>query len=173
MTTRHQSPLLVACCRSARPASQPRQSDIVSLLVTRHASRVTHTAFSLIEILVTVTLLSVIVLGLMVMFNQTQLAFRSSMTQTDVLESGRAVMDLLARELEQLVPANLDHATNFYARYIPPPAGPANPLIQELPGYSEMIPPGSGGRMCWRNFSSSRDPISFGPASAIGSARWI
>jgi hypothetical protein len=43
--------------------------------------------FSLIEIMVTVGLLTFIILGLLLMFNQTQRAFRTGMTQTDVLGS--------------------------------------------------------------------------------------
>ena len=40
--------------------------------------------------LVTLALLSLIVLALMTVFNSTQTAFRASLTQTDILESGRA-----------------------------------------------------------------------------------
>jgi type II secretory pathway pseudopilin PulG len=69
-------------------------------------------AFSLIEIMVVVALLSVIVLGLMAMFTQTQKAFRTGMAQTDVLESGRMAADLLTRELEQITPCYL-YRTNF------------------------------------------------------------
>jgi len=88
-------------------------------------------AFSLIEIMVVVSLMTVIVLGLMAMFGQTQRAFRSSMTQVDVLATGRATMDLLARELEQITPSYGAHTTNFYvtrANFTPPA------LIQPLPG---------------------------------------
>ena len=62
-------------------------------------------AFSLIEMMVVVALLSVIVLGLMAMFNQTQRAFRLGMSQTDVLESGRMATELIARVLEQMTPS--------------------------------------------------------------------
>ena len=89
-------------------------------------------AFSLIEILVTVALLSFIVLGLFAMFDQTKRAFTTSMTQTDVLEAGRVVTDMLARELEQLVPSDRN-AINFYAR-IPNPT----PLTQNLPGGNSL-----------------------------------
>jgi len=85
-------------------------------------------AFSLIEILVTVALLAFIVLGLFAMFNQTQRAFTSSMTQSDVLEAGRAVSDMFTRELEQIIPAD-SSAVNFYAQM---PA--LAPLTQSLPG---------------------------------------
>ena len=108
--------------------------------------------FSLIEIMVTIGLLSFIVLGLLLMFNQTQRAFRSGMTQTDVLEAGRATMDIVARELEQMSPSEapdyIDNlgiprrATNFfvepsttYFKYNS--LGPfswVNPLVQDLPG---------------------------------------
>lgn len=86
-------------------------------------------AFSLVEILIVVALLSVIVLGLMAMFGQTQRAFRAGMAQIDVLESGRATADLLARELGQTRPSGLSNTVNFYA-WLPL----ITPLYQELPG---------------------------------------
>jgi hypothetical protein len=86
-------------------------------------------AFSLIEIMVTIALLSFIVLGLLAMFNQTQRAFRSSMTQVDVLEAGRAVTDIIARDMEQMVAGHLAYmknsdgsfhiSTNFFAEMTP------------------------------------------------------
>jgi hypothetical protein len=91
-----------------------------------------------VEILVTMSLLSLIVLGLMIMFNQTQRAFRSTMTQSDVLESARATMDILARDLEQMAPSqNPDllingvkyRGTNFLAE-----TPNLNFMLQELPG---------------------------------------
>ena len=62
-------------------------------------------AFSLIEILVAITLLSLIVLALMAVFNSTQTAFRASVTQTDVLEGGRAAMDMMTSDLRQMAPS--------------------------------------------------------------------
>jgi hypothetical protein len=62
----------------------------------------------MIEILVVVALLSVIVLGLMAMFNQTQRAFRLGMSQTDVLQSGRMATELITREIGQTTPSYLD-----------------------------------------------------------------
>src|SRR2546427_12839187 len=83
------------------------KSDEGGSRITHHASRITHhpspvtrhSAFSLIEIMVTVALLSFIVLGLLAMFTQTQRAFTSGMTQTDVMQSGRAVVETIARDL--------------------------------------------------------------------------
>jgi prepilin-type N-terminal cleavage/methylation domain-containing protein len=117
------------------------------LPVTHHASRtrrarapsrqVTHRAFSLIEILVVIALMSVIILGLLAMFNQTQRAFRTGMTQVDVLEAGRAATEMIARELSQITPANYSRdAVTFSAgiySYLPP-FQPVAPLLQPLPG---------------------------------------
>ena len=55
-------------------------------------------AFTLIEVLVVVALLSVIILGLVAMFSQTQRAYTLGMTQVDVLEGGRAVTEMITRE---------------------------------------------------------------------------
>jgi prepilin-type N-terminal cleavage/methylation domain-containing protein len=74
-------------------------------------------AFSMIEILVVVALLSVIVLGLMAMFNQTQRAFRLGMSQTDVLQSGRMATELITREIGQTTPSYVDR-TNFFGGVI-------------------------------------------------------
>jgi type II secretory pathway pseudopilin PulG len=91
---------------------------------------VTHHAFSLIEILVVIGLLSLIILGLLAMFNQTQRAFRTGMTQVDVLEAGRAATDMIARELSQITPASYTwDAINFYAKVQSFP-----PFLQPLPG---------------------------------------
>jgi hypothetical protein len=74
-------------------------------------------AFSLVEMMVTVTLLAFIVLGLTAMFVQTQRAFHAGVTQTDVLEAGRAAMDLMTRELEGATPSRIAGVTNFLTRY--------------------------------------------------------
>ncbi len=89
-------------------------------------------AFSLIEILVVVALLSVIILGLVAMFGQTQRAFRTGMTQSDVLAAGRLVSDMSRRELEQIAPAH-QFAPNFYAQ-VPRDANYNTPFVQPLPG---------------------------------------
>jgi len=85
-------------------------------------------AFTLIEILVAVALLSFIVLGLFAMFTQVQRAFVSSMNQVDQLEAGRAVAQLLPAEIEQLTPSGAN-AVTFYTQTI----GSA-PVTQSLPG---------------------------------------
>ena len=62
-------------------------------------------AFTLVEILVVVVLLSLIVLALMAVFTSTQTAFRASITQTDVLEGGRSVMGLIKTDMESMTPS--------------------------------------------------------------------
>src|SRR5438876_174160 len=101
-------------------------------------------AFSLIEILVVVALMTIIILGLLLMFQQTQRAFTSSMTQSDVLAAGRATMEILTRELEQITPSQMPsirplqngpeyRCTNFFAQL----SSEFNPpLFQGLPGTS-------------------------------------
>ena len=61
--------------------------------------------FSLIEVLVVITLLAIIVLSLMEVFNSTQRAFRAGVTQTDVLESSRAAVELISSDLRGMAPA--------------------------------------------------------------------
>lgn len=94
--------------------------------------------FSLVEILVTVGLLSIIVLGLLAMFNQTQRAFRSSMTQTDVLEAGRSFSEMLQREMVQMTPSYASNCPNFLAEIARPSRMDAafQPVVflQDLPG---------------------------------------
>jgi hypothetical protein len=68
--------------------------------------------------MVTVTLLAVIILGLVTMFNQTQRAFTTSLNQVDVLEGGRTASDMIARDLEQNAPSYYSGVANFYV--IPP-----------------------------------------------------
>lgn len=89
--------------------------------------------FSLVEVLVVVSLLSLIVLALMTVFNSTQSAFRSGVTQTDVLEGGRAAMDLMVSDVKLMTPSdnqsntavNFFTTNNLYAY---------TPLVQALPG---------------------------------------
>jgi type II secretory pathway component PulJ len=89
----------------ARDGSRCRKSQIVN-------------AFTLVEILVVVVLMSLIILALMAVFNGTQAAFRASITQSDVLEGGRSVMGLLKGDLESMTPTFIDERSsvpNFYA----------------------------------------------------------
>ena len=79
--------------------------------------------------MITVGLLSFIVLGLVAMFDQTQRAFKSSLTQVDVLEGGRAVTEMLGRELAEIAPSYLPFTTNVMGLV-------DTNHFQELPGTS-------------------------------------
>ena len=69
-----------------------------------------------------VVLLSFIVLALMAVFGSTQAAFRASVTQTDVLESGRAAMEMISDDLRAMSPA-VGHQQRIV--YSPGSDGPA------------------------------------------------
>lgn len=58
-------------------------------------------AFSLLELLVAVGLLSIVVLALYAMFDQTQKALHANIAQTDVMEGGRTGLDLIVRDIER------------------------------------------------------------------------
>ena len=124
------------------PRAGQRRLDLKKL----HSARKEH-AFTLIEIMITVGLLTFMILGLLAMFNQTQRAFRTSMTQSDVLEAGRATIDLLARELSEMTPSQSpdmyfngvrNRATNFFAEPAPFFVG-MQPLLQGLPGMPNNV----------------------------------
>jgi type II secretory pathway component PulJ len=107
-------------------------------------------AFTLIEILVVVVLLSLIILALMSVFNTTQTAFRASLTQADVLEGGRSAMGMIKSDLESMTPSygrsNLVNGlclapdgtsyvpVNFQVGVVA--SGTNNPLLQSLVGNS-------------------------------------
>src|SRR5687767_12342196 len=59
-------------------------------------------AFSLIEIMLAVALMTIIMLGLLAMFYQTQRAMRLGTAQVDAMGTGDAAMQLLMRELKEV-----------------------------------------------------------------------
>ncbi len=85
-------------------------------------------AFSLIEIMVSVTLLALIVIGLIAVINHTQRALRIAHNQTDILEGARSTVEIVARDLSGLTASgdintvNL-FATNISALQFPRPGG--------------------------------------------------
>ena len=72
--------------------------------------------FTLLEIMVAISILAVMIVALMAMFHQTQRSLRTGLSQVDIMENGRAVMDLLGRELQQLAPSGRDGPLNLYAQ---------------------------------------------------------
>jgi prepilin-type N-terminal cleavage/methylation domain-containing protein len=106
--------------------------------VTCHPSPVTHRAFTLIEILVVVTLLSLIVVSLMSVFSSTQRAFRASVTQSDVLEGGRAVMDLMAADVREMSPS-FGNSKALISAYYPDRDSPVNFFANTNPVFAPPL----------------------------------
>lgn len=65
------------------------------------------------ELLVAVSIMTVLVFGLYSMFSHTQRAMRASMTQVDVLENGRTVLELLTSDLAEVAALNLSNRANL------------------------------------------------------------
>jgi len=91
-------------------------------------------AFSLIEILVAVTLLTVITVGLLAMFYHTQRAFRIGTSQVDVLEGGRATLRMVALDLQEMYPSRIDQIVNLQAE----PSIPGLQIDMPLPNNAVM-----------------------------------
>jgi hypothetical protein len=80
-----------------------------------HSARANRSSgLTILEMLVATTCLVIIILGLTAMFLQTQKAFRGGHTQTDVMEGGRMVMDMMARDFEQMSDAQSNNIVNFF-----------------------------------------------------------
>ena len=80
-----------------------------------------HRAFTIVELLVAISILTLIVLVLYGLFDQVQRALRSNVAQIDVHEGGRAGMELLSREMEQIQAGNRAGITNIHIRLTAPP----------------------------------------------------
>ena len=57
--------------------------------------------FSLVEVLLAVSIMSVIVFGLFSMFNQTQKALLATSKQVDILGGGRAAIEVLVEDIQK------------------------------------------------------------------------
>ena len=122
----------------------PSAADNGEGLPTRTPRSALHNcaAFSMVELLVVMTLLSLIVLALMAVFNSTQQAFRAGVTQTDVLEGSRAAVDLITTDLRTMAPSDSSSnwnngAVNYFTldnNYLAIPSLYYQPLQQSLPG---------------------------------------
>lgn len=82
-------------------------------------------AFSLLELMIAVGLLTIIVAALYAMFDQTQKAFRQSLNQADLSEGGRSALDLMVRTIERAASPQVDDALHLVVR-------PANATGYEL-----------------------------------------
>jgi len=73
-----------------------------------------HRAFTIVELLVAISVLTLIVLVLFGLFDQVQKALRGNIAQVDVSEGARAAMQLIAGEIEQMEAGNVPASTNLY-----------------------------------------------------------
>jgi prepilin-type N-terminal cleavage/methylation domain-containing protein len=105
-----------------------------TVLASRQCLLRSRRAFSLIEVLIATALMSVIVLGLLIMFGQTQRAFRTGVAQVDVLEAGRSALEMIARDVEQAAAAGI--STNCFNLFINENTS-MPPLRQDLVGGGE------------------------------------
>ena len=71
-------------------------------------------AFTIVELLVAISVLTLIVLVLFGLFDQVQKALRGNIAQVDVSEGARAAMQLMASEMEQMEAGNVAASTNLY-----------------------------------------------------------
>ncbi|MFN0068217.1 MAG: type II secretion system protein J [Limisphaerales bacterium] len=72
-------------------------------------------AFTVIELLLAVAIMTLIVFGLYAVFDQTQKALRGSIQQVDVFEGARAAVDLLREDVEQVAVGGQPHRANLYS----------------------------------------------------------
>jgi competence protein ComGC len=89
-------------------------------------------AFTVVELLVAISVLTLIVLVLFGLFDQVQKALLGNVAQVDVLEGGRAQMQLMSAEIEQMAAGNVAGNTNLYIRMT------ATPYEQALVNANEV-----------------------------------
>jgi prepilin-type N-terminal cleavage/methylation domain-containing protein len=85
-------------------------------------------AFTLLELMVSVAILALIIVGLLAMFNQVSRAFRAGTAQVDVMEGGRAAMGLITRELSEMTATPLTDGANFHGVLATPWPSSTQPL---------------------------------------------
>jgi hypothetical protein len=79
-------------------------------------------AFTVLELMVAVGSMTLIVLVLYGIFDQTQRAMRGNMAQVDVLEGARAATDMIVHDLEQMSASEMAGTTNLHVRLLTAPA---------------------------------------------------
>src|SRR3954471_5563663 len=82
----------------------------------RAKQRQSAAAFTVVELMVAVSLMTLIVVALYAMFNQTQKALRANEAQVDSSERGRGVLELVSRELESARVGLRADTTNLWLR---------------------------------------------------------
>ena len=77
-------------------------------------------AFTLLELLVAVSVMTLVIYVLYALFDQTQMALRKNAAQVDVNEGGRAAMEMIVRELSQMEVSGYPAITNLQTKVISP-----------------------------------------------------
>ncbi len=108
-------------------------------------------AFTILELLVAVSVMTLVIYVLYALFNQTQMALRKNASQVDVNEGGRAAMEMIVRELSQMevsgypaiiITDNADEvltysgSTSFFSRVTP-----GESVALRLAYQSDAMPP--------------------------------
>jgi hypothetical protein len=91
-------------------------------------------AFTVTELMVAVSLMTLIVFALYTMFNQTQRALRSNEAQVDSSERGRGVLELVSREIESTRVGMRADTTNLWLRTAILPIGQ-----NDIPGATPSV----------------------------------
>src|SRR4051812_10135236 len=112
---------------------------------------------TLVEMMVATTLLVVMMLGLTAMFNQTQRAFRGGLKQVDVFEGGRAIMDLISRDIEQAV---MSKSLNDSSLYMAIPPG-STYLVQKTPAGNSDLRTNLLSELFFYNYSTSWSALGY------------
>jgi hypothetical protein len=110
--------------RPVECASEPSRNGLGLTRRTRQSCR----AFSLLEMMLVVTMLTMIVYMLYSVFDQIQRALRSNTSQVDIMETGRATLDLVSRELQGIEKSGL---VNPFWMVPPPPFVPPTSRLEE------------------------------------------
>jgi type II secretory pathway pseudopilin PulG len=104
---------------SARDASAPQiqlhPSGFGGASSRRQKAFGRRAALTLLEMMVAVTLLAVIMVGLLMMFNQTQKALHIVSQQSDVFEATRATIQMISRDLNEVSDFNQPGVKNCYS----------------------------------------------------------
>lgn len=112
-----------------------KSHHVILLPMRSHCGR---RAFSLIEVMVAVSLLAFIIVGLLAMFFQVQRAFRAGTAQADIMEGGRATMGLIVRDLQEMTACRLIDIANCVIKPSirkdgAPLDATVNPTYQDIP----------------------------------------
>jgi type II secretory pathway pseudopilin PulG len=113
-------------------ASRSRLIGSTLLRVADPRSEKRHSALTLLEMMVAVTLLAVIMIGLLAMFQAVTRALQVAHAQSDVFENARGAIQLVARDLTEMTAYGDEGVINAYAVRVPSP----------IPGGALQLPSG-------------------------------